>query len=301
MKKEDLYVSMDGIDDEILLKYENYKAANKIVNFKKAAVIAASFCVLAVGIGAFELASNFQSKDTGLELAGAKTDGMSEGAEEAIEGETDEAAVETMTLSAVSRNFTITACASEFDETLLEEGKAIPLKIGNQYATYGFSENDDDEICYQFAMPKLRCEGENIDYITYTISKDDFTVNYQEDNNGVKENKFTDAVTTFKVDYEDQDNIQRININGAMEETDEMFKAVFEPDTASQQLQAIQKMLEGTYMTCEVTYKDGTTESADIIVAPEYHTYDELDYIYDDSFKTGIRSEGDIIITYRLQ
>ena len=72
MNKEELYKSMDGIDDEVLLKYYKYKPAKKIINFRKAAVIAASICLIVVAGSVIKI-MNDTSYDTAIEEAMPET------------------------------------------------------------------------------------------------------------------------------------------------------------------------------------------------------------------------------------
>ena len=67
MNKEELYKSMNGIDDEVLLKYYEYKPVSRIINFKKAAVIAASICLLVVAGSAIKLMNNVTIEDGATE------------------------------------------------------------------------------------------------------------------------------------------------------------------------------------------------------------------------------------------
>ncbi|MBR5635452.1 MAG: hypothetical protein IKW81_00800 [Pseudobutyrivibrio sp.] len=83
MNKEELYKSMDGIDDEVLLKYYKYKPAKRIVNFRKAAVIAASICLIVVAGSVIRMTGNMTVED---------------GATGAIEEAMPETAAETYTL-----------------------------------------------------------------------------------------------------------------------------------------------------------------------------------------------------------
>ena len=83
MNKEELYKSMNWIDDEVLLKYYEYKPVSRIINFKKAAVIAASICLLVVAGSAIKLMNNVTIED---------------GANESIEEAMPETAAETYTL-----------------------------------------------------------------------------------------------------------------------------------------------------------------------------------------------------------
>ena len=303
MNNEELYRSMDGIDDEILQKYYKYKPANKIVNFRKAAVIAASICLLVVAGSVIKIMSD-NSYDTAMEQADPETAAEIYSDESNSEEKGDDMfmAVEG---AAPAPGFTITACASENDKTLLESGKTIPLKLGNAYTTYGFSKTENDEIAFQFYLPQLIVEGENIANITYSVDKNEMTVsNYSYDRNGQidKNSGTTEFGSQYTVAYEDQQNkFFRVILNGHVASNDKLYHGIFEPDTYQEKLDAINKILDGAKITCEVTYEDGTTETADIVLGAEYHTYDELEDVFGEDYKTDIYKDGAIVITFELQ
>ena len=303
MNKEELYRSMDGIDDEILQKYYEYKPASKIINFRKAAVIAASICLIVVAGSVIKMMSN-TSYDTAMEEA------MPETAAEtySIESSPDEKGNEfdgAVEGEGVSRRFTITACASENEKTLLESGKTIPLKLGPNYTTYGFSETENDGISFQFYLPQLIVEGENIANITYSVDKYDMAIynySYGADGKIDKTNGTTEFGKEYTVAYEDQlDKYFRVVVRGEVPSDEKLYHDIFEPDTAEDRVPAINKILDGVTVTCTVTYEDGTTESADIIMAAEYHTYDELDDVYDDAGKIGAFKDGTDVMTFELR
>ena len=307
MNKEELYKSMDGIDDEVLLKYFKYKPAKRIVNFRKAAVIAASICLIVVAGSVIRVMNNVTVED---------------GATESIEEAMPESAAETYTLesspeekgdesdallesAAPARSFTITACASENDKTLLESGKTIPLKLGDSYTTYGFSGTDNNGIGFQFYLPQLIVEGENIASITYSVDKYEMTVynyNYGTDGKVDKKSGTSEFGKQYTVAYEDQlDKYFQIVVRGDVDSDEKLYHDIFEPDTIQDKLAAINQMLDGVTVNCTVTYEDGTTEEADIALAAEYHTYDELDDVFWDGDKTGIYKDGTIIMTFELK
>lgn len=305
MNKEELYRSMDGIDDEILEKYYKHKPVSKIVNFRKAAVIAASVCFLVVAGSVIKMMSN-TSYDTAMDEAmpdtAAETYSIESAPEEKgaeIEGESVEGA------APATRRFTITACASENEKTLLDSGKTVPLKLGPNYTTYGFSGTDSDGIAFQFYLPQLIVEGENIANITYSVDKYDMAIynySYGADGKIDKTNGTTEFGKEYTVAYEDQlDKYFRVVVRGEVPSDEKLYHDIFEPDTAEDRVPAINKILDGVTVTCTVTYEDGTTESADIIMAAEYHTYDELDDVYDESSKTGAFKDGTDVMTFELR
>ena len=303
MNKEELYRSMDGIDDEILQKYYEYKPASKIINFRKAAVIAASICLIVVAGSVIKMMSN-TSYDTAMDEAMPETAAETYSIESspAEKGNEFDGAVEG---AAPSLRFTITACASENEKTLLESGKTIPLKLGPNYTTYGFSETENDGISFQFYLPQLIVEGDNIANITYSVDKYDMAIynySYGADGKIDKTNGTTEFGKEYTVAYEDQlDKYFRVVVRGEVPSDEKLYHDIFEPDTAEDRVPAINKILDGVTVTCTVKYEDGTTESADIIMAAEYHTYDELDDVYDESSKTGAFKDGTDVMTFELR
>ncbi|SDI06526.1 hypothetical protein SAMN05421493_10795 [Pseudobutyrivibrio sp. 49] len=303
MNKEELYKSMDGIDDEVLLKYYKYKPAKKIIYFRKAAVIAASICLVVVAGSVIKIMNN-TSDDIAIESAMPETAAETYTAESSSEekGEDSDALLES---AAPARSFTITACASENDKTLLESGKTIPLKLGDSYTTYGFSGTDNNGIGFQFYLPKLIVEGDNIANITYSVDKYEMTVynyNYGVDGKVDKKSGTSEFGKQYTVAYEDQlDKYFQIVVRGDVDSDEKIYHDIFEPDTIQDKLAAINQILDGVKVNCTVTYKDGTTEEADIALSAEYHTYDELDDVFWDSDKTGIYKDGTIIMTFELK
>ena len=97
MNKEELYKSMDGIDDEVLLKYYKYKPAKRIVNFRKAAVIAASICLVVVTGSVIKIMNN-TSDDIAIERAMPETAAETYTAESSSEekGEDSDALLESV-------------------------------------------------------------------------------------------------------------------------------------------------------------------------------------------------------------
>lgn len=284
MNNEELYRSMDGINDEILLKYYKYKSVKRIVKYRKAAVMAASICLLLMAGTVVGLTTNTLKMPR-------------------VEKSTQESVIDDFNNT---KRFTITAVASENDKTLLESGKTVPLKLGPNYVSYGFGETDNDnELHFTFYLPQLIVKGENIETITYAVNKYDMMVyNYSYDSSGKidKNNGTAEFGKQYTVAYEDQkDKYFRIIIDGRVTADEKMFHAVFEPDTYQEKLAVIKNILDDVMVNCIVTYKDGTTESADIVLGAEYHTYDELDDVFADNYKTGIYKDGDIVITFELK
>ncbi len=296
MKREDLYKNMDGIDDKILVKYENYKATNKIVNFRRGAVIAASFCVLALGVGAFRLATNVQTEDED-ELMVAST--FNETYEESAEEKTEEA----IEGASAELGFSISVYASENNKTLLESGKTIPLTMPGSYGTWGFSETEDDGLHFFFRLPKITVEGEGIATVQYSINKHNLSLSQKEKSQENEAEMVSGRLKQYTLTYDEVLNSEyKLAIEDTVTPADEkLLHAAFEPDTWQEKLDLVQGFLDGTAITCTVTYEDGSVESADIVVGAEYHTYDEIEDNYDDSCKQHPFEEGNIIITYTLQ
>ena len=303
MKKEDLYESMNGIDDEILLKYADYKAKNKIISFKKSLIMAASICLIVVAASLIKQMNNFPT-DESVGING-NPELYKEQEPESIDAMTLEGSAEKNTEADSLLHFSITAQSSDKDKFLLKQGQTIPVAICNNkgYVFYDFDEVDQ-YASYIIELPKITCEGKNIKSITYSINKHDLQVNkYIGDMDDVRKEsselmkEFTISVEEQKADY------YRLAIVGRVDEKPEVYNILLERrDMASDNTTAIQDILNGTVINCEVTYNDGRVESANISVNAEYKTYEQLKdcfnkrYISEELYKNG----GNVI-TFKLQ
>ena len=302
MNKEELFRSMNGIDDEILLKYSEYKPSNKIVNFRKAAVIAASICLLVVAGSVIRIMNNVSVGDGGTEAIDESEAGTY--ILESSPEESEDGVAELVEGAAPLRRFTITGYASENKKTLLESGKTIPLKLGDAYTTFGFSGTDGGGIGFQFYLPQLIVEGDDISNITYSVNQYDMTIynySYGADGKIDKNSGSTEFGKQYTVAYEDQmDKYFKVIVNGEVSSDEALYHDIFEPDSVQDKVAAINQILDGVTVNCTVTYEDGTTEEAAIALTAEYHTYDELDDAFGEDYKTGIYKDGAIIMTFEL-
>ena len=295
MNSEELLYAMKGIDDDIISKTYRYSAKKKIVSFRKRLIIAACICLTMLATGIISYTSGFLNKAF-LD----KGDGNQQ----------------TQLAKDFSNCFTLKVCAAENQEIALEAGKSIPLSIGNTGRCWGFSggdvydENDEiigSAIYYCFDLPIMDCDGENIKDITFSINKSKLrVVNHVVNADGTVGDGTCDDYDSYTFSYDEfKNNKIIISITGSIPDNDENTKNIFEPQTVDEYLNKVQEILDGTIVTCQVTYDDGSTDSIDIGVSAEYLTYDKLkeDYgiEFGDIYEDGIWKDGAVEIFYKIE
>ncbi len=185
--------------------------------------------------------------------------------------------------------------AGENGYVTLEKGKAVPISLDGDVG-YVLCESEDGNVSYCISTHFL-CEGEDIEYITYSINGGVFQIvepkdstivtsseKYEGDINtggiGGVDNEETGEILSvtnhykaFTVSYDNQTNDQTwINICG---NSDENWDVVLGEDkTLEEKVNGINKMMEDVVITCSVQYTDGSTSEAQItigggIITPE--------------------------------
>lgn len=198
-------------------------------------------------------------------------------------------------LSELDRMFTLKVQAAE-----LEEGNPVPLFPSGNSQTYGFGATDNETLYYCISVP-LTCEGEGIEFVTYSINNGAFQIvqpenenekiivggqlygeeinsgwigGYYEGEDGYSPSRIFEKVLyqSITLDYERQsDGYTWINICNSHPFDAEIYNLLWggENATAKDESNGINRLLDHTVITCTVHYVDGTEQSADIKVASQ--------------------------------
>lgn len=195
--------------------------------------------------------------------------------------------------------FAITAYAKELTKT----GKVF----SDKYASIGSAMCGDPrtkQISFAFEFP-VECKGKNIDTITYAINEGAFQINNKTGENivvagekvkkemnvpgtlkGVDEKKDedldyeTNQYTSFTIKYgkqtnkttsieivDDSDTWSREKLSQYKEK--DIYHMVFNSPSCEKCKEACDYLLKDLGITCTVTYKDGSTETKNIVVSNE--------------------------------
>lgn len=204
------------------------------------------------------------------------------------------------TVQAQGNWFSMTAYAKE-----LEPGKAVPLAdMGDSGRAFVLCGNEAGGISYCIGTDFL-CRGENIDYFSYSINSGAFQVVQPvnpedrivldgqvydgEMNTGSIGGGFEEAAEeqpelyetalyrSFTLDYEKQSAENTwINICNEYPGQTEIEELIWgEGRTLEEESEGINRMLDGTVITCTAHYTDGTSQSVDIEVGCRVMTYEE--------------------------
>ena len=195
-------------------------------------------------------------------------------------------------LASVADNyFTVTAYAKELTET----GKVYPNDaVSLSYALCG---DEKDGISFAFEFP-VECKGENIDTITYAIREGAFQVSSEKGKSVVIDGEKVEKelnvpgieagaveegkgewlqYKSFTVDYDTQTNEKtRINVVDtsdvwSREKFAEYKKMEYDivGSSIEQKKEVCDFLTKNLGITCTVKYKDGSTETKDIVVSNE--------------------------------
>lgn len=214
-------------------------------------------------------------------------------------------------IAAIERMFTLQVMAAE-----LEEGKPVPLLMHDVGTAWGLGGTENGEINY-YINTDFTCEGEDIDYITYSINNGAFQIvqpedesiiidgqlygedlntgfvggDFDEENDGLPSRSYEIVLyKSFTVDYDRQsDEYTWINICNVRQDDGTNMDLIWrEGRTVEEFNEGLSWLLGDTVITCTVTYTDGTSQSADILVGCQL--------MYDADF-----GEEDSVITFERQ
>lgn len=203
---------------------------------------------------------------------------------------------------ASKNSFTMTVYAKELTQT----GKVyadVYSGIGS-----GIQQDEDGEVAFSFVFP-VECKGENIDTITYAIKSGVFDIsspsgesividgekahkvlnvprNYAgEEKEGDEGLSYEDRqYKSFTVKYDNQDNGKTgISIADTSEDWSDEKRSEYRKlgwsvldDSVDAEKEALDVMLKDQGITCTVAYKDGTTETRDIVISNEIVKMSEI-------------------------
>ena len=254
----------------------------------------------------------------------------------------------------IDRMFTLqvmAAGAGEGEAVPLKEGHPIPL-ITNSSKADSWVLCDDDNgntVNYCINIPQITCEGDDIQSITYSISRGAFQIvqptagesiildgqaydgelntgsiggHYEDDENakeagnpgstdsdirpedGPQEDPYEILLYhSFTVDYQKQsDENTWINFCNVLPDSSDISQLIWkEGATEEDQLQAMQKMLDQTTITCTVNYTDQTSQSVDIKVGSRLMTRREAGEPLDPGMSPEELEEQTVVITFEQQ
>lgn len=200
--------------------------------------------------------------------------------------------------------FTLTACAKE-----LEPGKPVPLTdMGDSGRSWALGGSwDRGSVDYCIATDFL-CQGENIERVSYSISRGAFQIVEPTDpaeqivvdgqlfdgelNTGSIGGGYdeltgqpvipceTALYQSFTLDYDRQSSdTVWINICNECPDSGEILNLLWgdggEAKALEEMSEGINRLLDGTVITCTAHYADGTSQSVEIAVSSSVMTYGE--------------------------
>lgn len=204
-----------------------------------------------------------------------------------------------------SRNwFTLTACAKE-----LEPGKPVPLTdMGNSGRSWVLGGSGDEGRASYCIATDFLCQGENIEQVSYSISRGAFQIVQPIDPAGqiVVEGQLFDGslnvgqigsawdeetgleiipsktalYQSFTLDYDRQSSdAVWINICNELWNSEEIVALIWgdggEATPLEKKSEGINRMLDSVVITCTAHYADGTSQSVEIEVSSSVMTYGE--------------------------
>lgn len=211
----------------------------------------------------------------------------------------------------IDKMFTLRVNAAEPENgspATLTGRQAVPIAIDNgKQSSWSFGADGDesDTIDYCISIPTITCEGEGITSVTYSVNHGAFQIvqpenedsiviggtpydgessgcsiggDYDESREGRPSRPFeTVFYQSFTLDYGRQsDELTWINLYNARPNSKEIIQLLWkEGRTEEEHNSAIQKMLDGTVITCTAHYEDGSSQSADIKVGSQLMTRKE--------------------------
>ncbi len=215
----------------------------------------------------------------------------------------------------------------------LTEDQPVPLAMPEDRGTSWVLGSDEGEsvVDYCINVPRMICEGSNIESITYRINRGAFQIvqpeneesiivdgqlfdgtlntgsiggDYDEGRGGEPSRPFeTVCYQTFTLDYNRQsDEYTWINICGQRPDSEEIVQLIWgDGRTNEDYCKGIQKMLDDTVITCTVNYTDQTSKSVDIKVGSCTMTRKESGERLDPAMDPKELEEETTVITFELQ
>ena len=201
--------------------------------------------------------------------------------------------------SKVGNSFLLKAGAEE-----ITPNKGVPLIVENQ-SSYSLGGSKDTGCIKYGLIADFFCEGEGIEFVTYSINKGAFAVieslepggslinsgkEYTGDCNfpscwSMNLNKYSPEslgryyYTEYTLEYDAQQSDSFfVNICGDVY-NDDIYNKVYDlENTPEQKAEAYTELMKGVEIVCTVQYKDGTKESETVIIECETMTVTELGY-----------------------
>ena len=199
----------------------------------------------------------------------------------------------------VGNSFLLKAGAEE-----ITPNKGVPLFVENE-SSYSLGGSKDTGCVKYGLIANFCCEGEGIQFVTYSINKGAFVVvesleqggslissgeEYTGDCNfpscwNINSNKYSPEsftrkyYTKYTLDYDSQQSESFcVNICGDVYD-DDIYNKVFNfKNTPEQKAEAYTELMEGVEITCTVHYTNGTTESETVTIECQTMTVKELGY-----------------------
>lgn len=234
----------------------------------------------------------------------------------------------------LDRMFTLQVKAADSkDNSLipLEEGTPIPVAVNNDRADSWVFCAEGDIASYCINLPQFTCQGEEIISITYRINDGAFQIvqpenkesiivdgqpydgslntgsiggDYDEAQDGQPSRPFeTKFYKSITLNYEKQsDPYTWINICNERPDSKQIIQLLWNEDGNVKSYNAgVQKMLDGTVITCTVNYADNTSQSADIKIDSCVMTRREAGEPLDEGMDPKELEEKTSVITFELQ
>lgn len=213
-------------------------------------------------------------------------------------------------LMPIKNSFIVTANAEE-----ITKEKSAQVMVGEGGASFSGSEDYESDSSIFFTTDfEIKCEGENIDTVTYTSRNIAFYTCYLGDESpiikGIENPQFVncaiscpedvskpeyntpDAIhsnqyTSFTVHFENQPSKSDflVNIVGEKQATKEQHTAIFHEGGSENEIymeaQAVEELLSNAQIDVEVKFVDGTTQTKTVVMgceAKEYMNGEELGY-----------------------
>ena len=197
--------------------------------------------------------------------------------------------------------FSVKVKAAEVQK--LERGKETAVITQKELGSGGWSGTDSTkEISYVIESP-IVCEGKQIDTITYSLSHGSFGVIQPKENPCVlegtecdtDEGKYCDfniepkgaskvklmkkSYSSFTISAKDQQKVV-IYLRDNKKVSGKLYNKVWnsygdDEKSLDVRTQGMNDVLDNLVMTCKITYRDGTSETADIAVKKKIMTYKE--------------------------
>lgn len=302
--------------DKNLKRQKNRPAGKGAAKKLRTGILTAAACAAAV-IAFVGLRGLWNRDETDI----AGNDTRTEGIPSSQETEDDNL------LSVINNMFTLQVQAAE-----LEEGQPVPLVSsdnnsqinGRQAESWVMGGTEEGDIDYCINLP-LSCTGNNIEKVTYSVNQGAFQIVQPEGesiiidgqpysgginagNVGQIGGRYDDETglaqcpyeivfySSFTLDYQKQsDESTWINVCNALSERAETQQMIW-GDSLEEMNRGVQEMLDNTVITCTVQYRDGTTQSADILISSQIMTCAEA----------GVEAKEDpnreeLFITFELQ